>query len=304
MFKKLFFKQDIWAISINRYQEGEALDTTVMKPTITAADVTDCKAIFVADPFLIKHEGVWYVFYEVLPEHNREGVISYSYSYDGLNWEYGKIVLQANYHLSYPYVFKANDKIYMVPEGGAGGSIKLYEAKSFPSQWELVKQLKTGGFYDSSLFYHNEKWWMITMGVSSEPNSMYIYYTDDLDKEWKSHVLNPIIKNNPTISRPGGRVYRDESRLIRFTQDCSANYGRRLTAFQITTLTPTQYEEKELGEVISNSNIKGTWNQDGMHHIDIQMEKGSYLVAVDGYYYKSVNKLSNKIYRLLKKYPS
>ena len=56
MFKKLFFKQDIWAISINRYQEGEALDTTVMKPTITAADVTDCKAIFVADPFLIKHE--------------------------------------------------------------------------------------------------------------------------------------------------------------------------------------------------------------------------------------------------------
>ena len=48
------------------------------------------------------------------------------------------------------------------------------------------------------------------MGVSSEPNSMYIYYTDDLDKEWKSHVLNPIIKNNPTISRPGGRVYRDD----------------------------------------------------------------------------------------------
>ena len=85
MFKKLFFKQDIWAISINQYQEGEALDTTVMKPTITAADVTDCKAIFVADPFLIKHEGVWYVFYEVLPEHNREGVNSYSYSYDALN---------------------------------------------------------------------------------------------------------------------------------------------------------------------------------------------------------------------------
>ena len=51
MLRKLFFKQDIWGISINQYEQGDLLDSTVMKPTITAGDVKDCKAIFVADPF-------------------------------------------------------------------------------------------------------------------------------------------------------------------------------------------------------------------------------------------------------------
>ena len=41
-----------------------------------------------------------------------------------------------------------------------------------------------------------------------------------------------------------------------------------------------------------------------MHHIDIQKDDNNYLVAVDGYYYKQVNKITNKIYRMLKRYPS
>ena len=132
----------------------------------------------------------------------------------------------------------------------------------------------------------------------------YIYYADDLEGEWKSHSLNPIIKNNPYISRPGGRVYQQGNRLIRFTQDCSENYGKLLKAIEITKLTVDSYEEYELDVVISNSDKKGSWNKDGMHHIDIQKDDNNYLVAVDGYYYKQVNKITNKIYRMLKRYPS
>ena len=304
MLRKLFFKQDIWGISINQYKQGDLLDSTVMKPTITAGDVKDCKAIFVADPFLIKYQDIWYVFYEVLPEYDRKGVIAYSYSYDGINWNYGKVVLKTGYHLSYPYVFKVGNKIYMIPEGGAGGDIKLYEAQSFPDEWKPVKKIKPGAFYDSSIFSRVGKWWMMTMGVHPEPNSLYIYYADDLEGEWKSHSLNPIIKNNPYISRPGGRVYQQGNRLIRFTQDCSENYGKLLKAIEITKLTVDSYEEYELDVVISNSDKKGSWNKDGMHHIDIQKDDNNYLVAVDGYYYKQVNKITNKIYRMLKRYTS
>lgn len=302
MLEKLFFKQDIWSISINRYVEGDELDVSNIRPTITARDVTDCKAVFVADPFLIKNEGLWYVFYEVLPEDSRKGVIAYSYSEDGVNWKYGQVVLKTDYHLSYPYVFNVNGKIYMVPEGGADGNIKLYEATHFPNQWTLVKELKTGQFYDASLFHYNDKWWMMAMGVSPHPNSMHLFYAEDLLGEWREHALNPIIKNNPVIARPGGRVYQKDGRLIRFTQDGSKNYGRRLAACEITQLTTTSYSEVNLKEVFAASEIPHTWNQDGMHHIDIQRDNQGYLVAVDGYYYKSINKIYNKIYRFIKRY--
>ena len=174
MLEKLYFKQDVWSISINRYQEGEVFDQQKMQPTIVASDVKDIKAVFVADPFLIKHDNTWYVFYEILPECNRKGVIGYSYSKDGVNWTYGQVVLKTDYHLSYPYIFKANDRIYMIPEGGAGKKILLYEAESFPNKWRKVKEIKSGAYFDSSVFFYDNKWWLITMGVKPDPNSLHI----------------------------------------------------------------------------------------------------------------------------------
>ena len=44
-------------------------------------------------------------------EESRKGVIAYSYSEDGVTWKYGQVVLQTDYHLSYPYIFKVKDKI-------------------------------------------------------------------------------------------------------------------------------------------------------------------------------------------------
>ena len=46
MLEKLFFKQDMWSISINKYIDGDQFDVNQMKPTITAQDVKDCNAMW------------------------------------------------------------------------------------------------------------------------------------------------------------------------------------------------------------------------------------------------------------------
>lgn len=305
MIEKFYFKQDVWGISIKSYEAGEEFNPKVLKPTITADQVTDCKAIFVADPFLIEHDRVYYVFYEILPEYDREGVIGYSYSKNGLDWTYGKVVLESDYHLSYPYLIKDRGDIYMIPEGGAGESVKLYKAKKFPDEWEFIKDIKVGKFFDSSFFYFENKWWMLTMGVEPCANSLHLFYSDSLEGDWIAHSKNPILQQDAKLSRPGGRVFYDGSRLIRFAQDCSENYGKLLRSVEINRLSTTEYEEKVLGTVVENSSVLGSWNQDGMHHLDILKTKDDkYLVATDGYYYKSVNKLSNRLYRFIKRYPS
>lgn len=293
--KKLYFNQDMWSIRVVKNKEYNNLNKCIFSSKITAKDVTDVKAIFVADPFIIKNKDKWYLFYEIYKENGRKGVIGYSESYDGEHWNYGQVILEEEYHLSYPYVIRDNDDIYMIPEGANGGSIKLYKAKNFPVSWEMKKEIIYGSYWDPSVFYYDGIWWMFALTNKPEKFSLALFYSDSLEGEWKEHPKSPIIINNPKITRPAGRVFNCD-KLIRYTQDCSDNYGKLVKAFEIVKLTKTDYKEKEIGVIIENSKKEGSWNKDGMHNIDIEkFDDDNYIIAVDGYYYKKTNKVISKI---------
>ena len=55
-------------------------------PAVTASDVTDIGAVFVADPFMILRKGLWYLFFEVLRKDNLLGEIGLAVSNDLLAW--------------------------------------------------------------------------------------------------------------------------------------------------------------------------------------------------------------------------
>lgn len=56
------------------------------------------------------------------------------------------------------------------------------------------------------------------------------------------HPLNPIVKNVHS-ARPAGRIFSDNGKLIRPSQDCSIRYGYAINFNQIVTLTETDYVE-------------------------------------------------------------
>ena len=70
---------------------------TIQNPVLTAADVTDVPASFVADPFLISYGGRFFMFFEVLNGINRKGEIGMAESKDGINWDYRRIVLAESF---------------------------------------------------------------------------------------------------------------------------------------------------------------------------------------------------------------
>jgi hypothetical protein len=45
-------------------------------PVLTAEDVTDVPAGFVADPFLVEESSTWYLFFEVYNTHSQQGDIA------------------------------------------------------------------------------------------------------------------------------------------------------------------------------------------------------------------------------------
>jgi hypothetical protein len=59
----------------------------LQNPVLTCADVTDVPASFVADPFMVRSDGVWYMFFEVMVRPLGIGQIGLAISDDGLAWK-------------------------------------------------------------------------------------------------------------------------------------------------------------------------------------------------------------------------
>ena len=252
----------------------------VNNPVLTAKDVTDVSASFVADPFMVNEKGTWYMFFEVLNARDNQGDIGLAVSSDGFNWGYRQIVLDEPYHLSYPYVFKWKDDYYMIPESREAYAVKLYRAANFPTKWSFVANLLSGNYVDSSIFYYDGQWWMFT---SDRNDVLHLFSANDLMGHWIEHPKSPIILMDGNIARPGGRVLLFHNKIFRFTQDCDPTYGYMVRAFEITELTPESYREKE---VPGNPVLKPTrngWNAERMHHIDPHnIAENHWLACVDG----------------------
>jgi hypothetical protein len=284
--KRFVKRQYDWSIGIylGKSLFNFASPRNISNPVLTAKDVTDVVAEFVADPFMVNENGTWYMFFEVMNVCDRQGDIGLATSNDGFNWTYQQIVLDEPFHLSYPYVFKWQNEYYMIPESGQTNSIRLYKAINFPTQWSLEKILINGRDYvDSSIFYFNGNWWLFT--ASTDSSVLHLYYANEPIGPWIEHPKSPAIEGNLSIVRPGGRVVVfDDKQAIRYTQDNKYVYGNQVRAFEITELTKIDYKEREVKEnpILKPSGLG--WNKTGMHHIDPhQIEPDKWIACVDGY---------------------
>ena len=254
----------------------------IATPVLSGEQVTDVRAGFVADPFLVRRDDGWSMFFEVLNTATELGEIGLAESRDGLAWEYRRIVLREPFHLSYPYVFSHAGEHYMIPECSDAGSIRLYRAASFPDGWEPVQDLIPGSFADPSPVHVEGRWWLFACDGNGRHDTLRLFLSDSLTGPWREHPRSPLIHGDPGRARPAGRLSRWQGRLFRFAQDCDPYYGRQVRAFEIVELTPERYREREAPESPVLTPGKG-WNSAGMHHLDPHPDgQGSWIAAVDG----------------------
>ncbi len=255
-------------------------------PVLTAADIDDVPAEFVADPFMLHFAGVWRMFFEVFRGDTRRGEIGLATSLDGFAWNYDGIVLREPFHLSYPGVFEFNGGIYLIPETRKLGCVQIYTASQFPFDWSPYARLPEIGGADPSFFAFGDRIWIFI--CSDHFHSLRLYSASNLRGPWREHPRSPIVSNNPGIARPAGRVLVHAGRIYRFAQDCSACYGERVRAFEITELSDERYAEKEIAEspVLGPSGYG--WNGGKMHHLDVHAMGASaagprWIACVDGH---------------------
>lgn len=279
-----------WSIGLYRGDPLKQLVEVPGNPIISAEDITDCRAGFVADPFIIKEGEIYYLFFEIMNLDSGQGDIGLAISEDGVAWSYQGIVLAENYHLSYPWVFQWAGNYYMVPEMNQAKAIILYQATEFPVGWEPVAEILSGKRYrDSSLLWYNDLWWLFT---TWDDTRLHLYYNDNLfGGNWQYHQSSPVARGR--YARPAGRILNYQGRLFRPAQDPLPGYGSRVMLNEIQKLTEVEYQEKLLGPYFSASNTG--WNSERMHHVDFldhlpagisqqnHGNKAEWLIVADGY---------------------
>jgi hypothetical protein len=281
--------RETWSIGI--YEGKSPLELSLPKgitnPVLTAKDVSDISARFVADPFMIKNNTGYHLFFEVLNNKRNMGEIAYAFSHNGLQWNYRKVILQERFHLSYPYVFMVDGEYYMIPECMGSGGIQLYRATHFPDEWQHSATLIKGKdrfspTVDPSIIYCHNRWYLFSYAGKSK--NLHLFSAETITGPWKEHPKSPVVRNSPHFARPGGRVILYHGAIYRYAQDEVPNYGTKVWAFRITELTENTYREELASEEPVVQPGHEYWNKDGMHTVDPhQRESGEWFALVDGF---------------------
>lgn len=277
--KRLFYKKTAWKIGVGSADIASFPDLVL--PSVAAIDAdTLPDAAFVADPFLWKEEGVWYLFYESKQKSAAKGVIAMSYSRDLERWEYGGVVLEEPYHLSYPHIFSWEGTLYMIPEGGADRSVKLYRGKPGYRRWEYVRTLLEGeDFRDTTLFIHEGCFYFFT--TQNGNDNLYLYTADSLNGELTPHPQNPLCEGDACYARSGGNIIEVSGLIYRFAQDCSRRYGEKLHLLEITELSAERFRQEPVSLFLEPDGKVG-YNSRKMHHFGAFLHEGKLTFAIDG----------------------
>ena len=224
---------------------------------------------FWADPFQIKVDGRYYIFFEdyvnsmgrahiSVVEVDRNGIVSGPTE-----------VLKLDCHLSYPFVFEWQGDYFMIPETGERNVVELYRATSFPFKWKPVKVLlEARSPVDATLAEVNGQWLMFVNieeeGVAVNWDELHLYFADSPLGPWTPHERNPIV-SDVRSARPAGRIFRSNGLLCRPSQDSSLRYGYATIINIVTEISASTYKEAPILK------INPDWDNDiiGVHTLNM-----------------------------------
>lgn len=202
-----------------------------------------------ADPFIIEEPDYIYIYVEETETPEGRGFISVLKLDHQLNLiEHKPKIIDKPFHLSYPCVFKIDEKWYMIPESFEANNISLYECTSFPYEWEFTKTLMSDVIaFDATPFYHNKTWYLFVSMMEnfgdSHSDELFLFWTEDiLNPKWKSVIDNPIV-SDVRKARPAGHIIEEKGLLLRPAQDGSVEYGYAIVINEIQSISRNMYKE-------------------------------------------------------------
>ena len=149
-----------------------------------------------ADPFLFVHNGTLFLFYEHQDKWvGGKGRLCMRKTSDLKEWTEEVDVLIEPFHLSFPWVFEDDKKIYMLPETGNDNSIRLYETVDDSlTKWKLKSKIVDDGlpWKDSVIYKKDGVYYLFTSHNIHSQTEQHLFISQNLLGPYKEHPCSPI----------------------------------------------------------------------------------------------------------------
>ncbi len=238
---KDIFIEEYWTIGYRNYTDS---DTVVNADKAYSFDLLKGNSRYwYADPFLFEKDGKTFLFVEMFDNVTEVGEIGLSELVDGKFTE-PEIVIKEKFHLSYPYVYEKNGKVYMMPETHEDGCIQTYVATDFPRKWKKCEVI-VDNINAADTVIENDI--LLTSEVCPS-NDMSIDFCA-YDSSGKELEYSPVYKSSLT-KRGAGAVFGFSGKRIRPAQSCEdSNYGGKLFFYSINQCDKNGYSEELFSEL-------------------------------------------------------
>lgn len=280
--KKKLRRREIWSIGL--YKLSGNFDFNFLcdqEPVHLISDATNVYSksfrSIIADPFLVEFEGVIYIFFEAKSDYQHGKI--YCCSVDpkdpSVLFDHG-VVLEEDFHLSFPNVIKYNGVIYMLPEAAASGSVLLYRANNFPNSWDVFKELISEPLVDVIMFMNENIFHLI----GTDRANFLRHFTSD--SFWGPYNEAPkYLSNDPRVNRNGGPLLNFNGGIIRVAQCGDKFYGEKLIFNKIKLIDNENFVEEEME--VKLAEVTPSFMMHGYHHLSTVSYGGHTWVAIDGF---------------------
>jgi hypothetical protein len=252
------WRRDQWAIGIVRAPIHAFLAQPSGHRVTWLAEPS--RGAYLADPFAARSGAASAILVERFDRRTRLGelcALERADGPDGHRLGRPRPVLPVPVHVSYPFLFEDEGRVYCLPEMFQSGGAHLFEALEFPTRWRFVATLlEDFPAVDPTLFRHGGRFWLLcTSGETSvlARTALHAWWATVLTGPWMPHARNPV-KFDARSARPAGTPFEHDGQLFRPSQDCSETYGGAVRVNRITRLTPEEYEEETVAVVRPDPN--------------------------------------------------
>ena len=189
-----------------------------------------------------------------------------------------KVLLETDHHLSFPAIFRAQDKIYIYPENSEEGDLKIYEYNELSKTLENPVTILDDNVVDAIIRHDidDDNYYIFATkyGTLSNNDELLIYQSRELTGKYTP--VKKITLGNYG-ARGAGDWIENDGRIIRPSQDGSDlnQYGKGIILTEIKG--SGENDMKEVGRIYPNSDAYPL----GIHTIN---SLGS-LYVVDGLKY-------------------
>ena len=228
-----YFRQEDW--NVGYYFNTNSNEIHWLKPP---------KSDYFADPFVISNYNDTYLFFEWFS--NKNGKADLAMAKKSENFEVYHKIARFPEHRSYPYIFDYQGQIYCIPEANKTNKVSLYRFDNDKLTFDC--DLLEGKFVDTTLFIHNDKFYLFTTLQSHPHTHLFIFVADDLRGPYRPHYNNPV-KVDCSNSRMAGKIQNIDGELIRPAQNSTRHYGESITLNKIIQLNEYQYIEETIKDI-------------------------------------------------------